>query len=80
MNKVIIDVESKGRKVFIRALSRLKGTEFVTDCGEYSFGGPTGYNKLEYTGKMNADELDAWAYKVKSASCFIGAIDTEGDN
>jgi hypothetical protein len=75
MNKVIIDVESKGRKVFIRALSRLKGTEFIKDCGEYYFGGSTGYNKLEYIGKMNAAELDAWAYKVKCASCFVGAVD-----
>ena len=74
MNKVIIDIESKHVKTFIASLRRLKGTDDVSDNGEYNFGGATGYNQLSYTGDMDADGIDEWAYRVKAGEGFIGAV------
>lgn len=73
MHNVLIDMETKHCKTFMRAIARLKSTADVTYGGMYRE--DNNFSQVHYTGEMNADQIDAWAYKVKAGNGFIGAID-----
>lgn len=65
MNKVCIDIQPKSAyRMIVSKLNKLKTTHALEDCGEYSFGGPTGWFKIIITTTKAEQEVDNWLYNL----------------
>lgn len=74
MPNYIIDTKTKGHKLIIRRLSRLKSTIAVQDNGRYNNCPECSQLSIEST--LTEDELDNWLWKNNLE--YIGVV--EDDN
>ena len=61
MPSYIIDTNTKGHKLIVRRLSRLKSTIFVTDNGQYN--NCLECSQLSVESTLSEDDLDNWLWK-----------------
>jgi len=74
MNNLIIEVESHDKSLLIRRLNRLKSVDNATDLGEYHFGGPTGYHKIQVTTTKTLAQVEQWLYDF-SVCDYVGVVE-----
>lgn len=61
MPNYIIDTKTKGHKLILRRLNRLKSTISIQDNGQYSY--CPYYSQLSVESTLSEDELDNWLWK-----------------